>query len=353
MKEKLIKWAKQLTLLVRIVEKARDFRKKIFCFPRSVILYLCRFYLKLFPYERLQYYVGQLELELAISVDQRERLDVLQCKPICYLDVGARHGAPQYLLNYREFFDFYLCEPESKEAQRLREEGYFVIDRALSSEEGKRTLYVTGKAGSSSLLKPSDKTRAFRQDWMIEVIHTESVQTTTLDTLSQEMELSFDLVKLDTQGTEMDILEGMKKQHPLMIVTEVSCLEFYQGQKTFYDIANYLIPQGYLIWNFSIFPSVPINPSYKESVVRSSCGVPLHGDVMFMPDWTSSKGQSLILANDLKYAALMLIYGMEDILRFVLDELSLPHEAVIREALLRSTGRTRLVVKNKKPLVVT
>lgn len=75
------------------------------------------------------------------------------------------------------------------------------------------------------------------------------VPATTLDNLvlSKSMKKP-DLIKMDTQGSEIDILEGAKEtiKDTAVIQIEVSVLEYNKGAPNFYDYINYMIDIGFL-----------------------------------------------------------------------------------------------------------
>jgi hypothetical protein len=168
-----------------------------------------------------------------------------------------------------------------------------------------------------------------------EIESTQDVEVTTVSALC-EGQAPYDLVKLDTQGTEYEILKGFGDVRPLVVITEVSLVQYYEGQKTFYEIAPLLHDWGYMMYGFDIKPARP--DGYRVSSPTRN-GLPLHGDVAFMPDWSREAGQALIRSRPRKYAALMLILGMEDVLRFVLDRLGLPEKEIVEAALsLPSSG---------------
>lgn len=292
-----------------------------------------RIYLRLFPTVDFQKIIRREERRLVAHTDQTSRLTKILDGTIKYLDIGARNGVSLDLSAYKKFFSFYLCEPERKEAERLRLEGYEVIEEAIYSRKGKAKLYITAKPGSSSLLKSSRLIKYFITPWKTTVVDEQEVQTTTLEAIGVKLNINFDFVKLDTQGTEMDILLGLGDQQPLFISTEVSLLSLYEQQKTFYDLVSYLHNLGYMIGDLSISNYKAIYSRNVPVIARVGRGIPLHGEVVFIPDWTRISGQELIKKRDRIYAALMLIFGLESILRIALTELETPNKENILAAL--------------------
>jgi FkbM family methyltransferase len=221
-----------------------------------------------------------------------------------------------------------------------------VIAKALGAAPGRSELLITRGRGASSERQPNPVIDSYmtRKDSprgnssfqeRREVVSAQPVDVTTVRALCAGQP-PFDLVKLDTQGTEYEILEGFGDVRPLVVITEVSLVQYYEGQKTFYEIGPLLHEWGYMLYAFDIKPARPDGYSVSRPTRN---GLPLHGDVAFMPDWSREVGQALIRNRPRKYAALMLILGMEDVLRFVLDRLGLPEKEIIEAALaLPSSG---------------
>lgn len=269
----------------------------------------------------------------ALSFDQSARLyALLGDAKVTNLDVGARYGLQANIARYAQFFNSYLVEPEPEEAARLRERGFTVIEDAIAGAAGTATLYETAKIGASSLRRPAHLTTYFSAAWKSRVVKEIPVTTTTIAAVAAEHGASFDLVKLDTQGTEYEILSGLGEIKPLLVQTEVSLLALYEGQKTFYDLVPFMRERGYLLADFSIANR---KPTFLKGVqgARWGRGVPIHGDVIFAPDWTLPAGRALIEARDRAYAALMLVYGLESMLRVALEDASMPHKEAILTAL--------------------
>ena len=82
---------------------------------------------------------------------------------------------------------------------------------------------------------------------------------------------------------------------------------------------NLLRPLGYFVGD--AFPNPrPLPPAYRNPrQTRVSRGIPIHGDVMFLPNWFSAPGKAIIQNKPLQFAAVLLIWGKEDLLRYLID----------------------------------
>jgi hypothetical protein len=117
---------------------------------------------------------------------------------------------------------------------------------------------------------------------------------------------------------------------PLFITTEISLVEFYAGQRTFYDIGKHLHDAGYMLYAFDVRR---MRPGGARVAHPELPGLPLHGDAAFMPDWSRPNGQALLAGRELPFAALSLILGLEQVLRFTLEALELKERDRIESAL--------------------
>lgn len=183
------------------------------------------------------------------------------------LDVGARGGPQPQWAALAPFAHLYLVEPDAEEAERLEAgfeaEGQWrsvtIIREALGSKSGEAMLYVTRYPGLSSLLEPDDDRvgiyfptsadfkKESREAW--EVGHKARVSLTTLDEAAVKYGFTdISLLKLDTQGTELDILRsGEEKALPsaLAVAVEGEFVPLYRGQPLFSEVALELEQAGF------------------------------------------------------------------------------------------------------------
>ena len=305
-------------------------------YMRKLIIALFRLYCRLLPASDISITLQLIERGAHCNIDCSKQLSKLLSTPITMLDVGARGGLFPPFDRYAQHIDAILVEPDTSEAIRLRDLGYKVVDKALGASEGKGSLYVLRQSGASSLLPPTGQFMhlyaqgASRYD----VVKNIDVEITTISAALSPMVDKLDLLKLDTQGTELDILKGVGSFHPLFIQTEVSMVPIYTGQCLMWDVVSNLWDAGYVPFNFYIgFISPGPRSKFRPSSPLSYRGMPTGGDALLMPDWTRPEGLALIAGREKEFAALCLIYGMENILRYVLECVDLPHKAEILRAL--------------------
>jgi FkbM family methyltransferase len=180
------------------------------------------------------------------------------------IDVGAR-GKP--LLSLRPLMPFvhlYACEPDHDEAKRLEEalkadarwRGVTVFNDALAATPGEAQLLVTQKPGMSSLLEPDAAVvnRYCRAD-AFEVAGTSAIQTTTLDAAATAhgfTDAAF--LKLDTQGTELEILcsgDQLVAGPVVAVYVETLFHPFYRNQSLFGDVDRHLRSRGFSLFDLA------------------------------------------------------------------------------------------------------
>lgn len=296
---------------------------------------------RFFPPNQFARRLAKLEQGLAISVDQTPRLKKLGARNLGYLDVGARDGPPRLITHYAPFVEMMLVEPERQEAERLRHFGYTVTQKALGAAPGTTKLHITAQVGASSLRTPGDAVFDFASrasDHVgapgirdrLSVVETQDVELTTVAAISAERGSAFDYIKIDTQGSEYEVIQGIGDAWPMFIGVEVSLFEYYRGQKTFYDLAPLLYDRGYLLWAFDF----PLWRTKGSAMAEPTLpGLPLHGDAAFMPDWMRPRGRELIVGRERAFAAWMMMFGMADLLHTIVGRAPFADAEAIHDAL--------------------
>ncbi|MEI8631921.1 FkbM family methyltransferase [Vibrio sp. PP-XX7] len=144
-------------------------------------------------------------------------------------------------------------EPDEREYKNLvntSNQKWFNI--GLNHSKGKFPLYITGYQTNTSLYKPN---LAFTNelcygdnDFKIE--KEIEVECDTLDNILKTNNLSLDYIKLDTQGSELDILKGgilALEKDIFAVEAEVEFNELYQNQPMFADVDSFLRAQRYIL----------------------------------------------------------------------------------------------------------
>jgi hypothetical protein len=116
-----------------------------------------------------------------------------------------------------------------------------------------RTAYITRYPGCTSLLEPDPDVigrfsmiSAEPPGGNFAVVETKPVNTEPLDRLEPGR---LDLIKLDTQGSELQILWGAFEtlKSALVVECEVEFLKLYKKQALFHDVASYMHERGFFL----------------------------------------------------------------------------------------------------------
>jgi FkbM family methyltransferase len=185
--------------------------------------------------------------------------DCLVGDGVCLVDVGGRGKPRAEMLELAAYAHLVVFEPDLAEADRLGEtlrlagawRGLTVVGAALAQTEGVSTLYLTVAPGMSSLLRPDPDVAAVSCIGdTLRVVDTAVVNTMPLDLAAERYGfVEAHLLKLDTQGTELDILRGGERllTSVLAVYVETLFLPFYRGQSVFADVDAHLRSRGFVL----------------------------------------------------------------------------------------------------------
>ena len=141
-----------------------------------------------------------------------------------------------FLKNIIFFFEPILVEPIPREAKKLTGQNYKVISKGLWSTNCKKKLYVLGKrSGSSSMYKPNkdvfDLYNFKKKDFsLFDVTDEIDINCTTVEESLNKLDIKYlDFLKIDTQGSELEILRGLGEYLPLMMKIEVQIVPMYEN----------------------------------------------------------------------------------------------------------------------------
>ncbi len=219
-------------------------------------------------------------------------------QPMGFIDVGARGGAHDMVEPLARLTGVLGFEPDEAECARLMRmpevtEPWARIALepvAIMEKAGESTLYLLSAATNHSLLPPNDafiNRYNMQKNWTLK--GTEKLQTVTLDSVlfgSRAAEKCWgEFIKIDTQGTEYEILEGAKRtltERTVAVVCEVSFCELYKGQKLFSEVEMLMREHG-----FSFYGFMPIHGRSKKQLDKHEAVTverALYTDAIFFKD---------------------------------------------------------------------
>jgi FkbM family methyltransferase len=180
----------------------------------------------------------------------------------CVLDVGANVGQYRDFLRNKVLYEGPIVsfEPVGRHVELLRrrastDRDWHVEGYALGGREGELPINVMASDQFSSFLQPDNsRTRAY--EGLNEPTHVETVTVHTLDVVLPMLRerLNFDrpYLKLDTQGFDMEVLQGGRDSLPDVraLQTEASVIGIYKGMPGYMDTIRYLEERGFDVTGF-------------------------------------------------------------------------------------------------------
>jgi FkbM family methyltransferase len=128
------------------------------------------------------------------------------------------------------------------------------IPLSLSNHARGITLTITSNRGCSSVYPPiKNLYERYPGCAIMRPLRSMVCSSTTLDNFIRARGIdTIDAIKLDTQGSELDILKGAERalQHCKLIVIEVEFNALYEGQPLFCDVDRFLRDRGFVLWRF-------------------------------------------------------------------------------------------------------
>lgn len=263
------------------------------------------------------------------------------------LDVGARYGMHPSWREYKGRLHYLMFEPDSVEANRLRQQldqnVFSIFETALDKNEGERSFYLLKHRGLSSFLKPDLNSECFRRlkPGQAEIEQEIKLKTQTIDRLMARENMRADFLKVDTEGTEHDVIEGASEQLDQFVLGVRSSCNFqpcFIGQKLFSETHDYLLKKGFILLNLDYrgygYPRLglfrkpdPIEPEdFRYGMLVAADGVWIR-----RPEWCSARYENDPELHDLsilKLAAFCMLNSAPDV---GID--------ILREHVLASAGR--------------
>lgn len=180
--------------------------------------------------------------------------------PLVLVDVGARGGVKRNWAPARRYLRVLGFEPDRREydslVSRARAGGapdeYFNV--ALHHERGAVPLYLARDRGLSSIFPPDRAfLDAFPDAARFDTDEVQEVQVDSLDNQLRERGIDgIDFVKVDTQGSELFVLQGAAgalEASGLGVEVEVEFTPLYRGQPLFADVDTFMRGLGYHLFD--------------------------------------------------------------------------------------------------------
>lgn len=195
-----------------------------------------------------------------------DALSALISSSILAIDVGADGGVKE-LRGLAHLCDIHAFEPRKDSFDELtlgqdpaiknlhdRYRRLTVHNCGLAAEAGTHTLHITRVPQASSLLVPdAERVARWRGDGAFDVVDKADIDCVTFGQFIETIGAKHvDFIKLDTQGTELNILLGAERFLPniSVIYSEVEFTALYRDQFLFDDFVAKLRPHGFQFVGF-------------------------------------------------------------------------------------------------------
>ena len=200
-------------------------------------------------------------------------------EPLALIDVGSLGGVHPVAEPAASLIQALCFEPD-EESFRALERQYAspapyaavkVMRDALAGTRGERDLYVARVPTNTSLLEPNPR---FISRYRAERFTVEKVIKVATRPLDEVAKAPFgEIIKLDTQGSEHEILEGAScvlHERCVAVFCEVEFFQVYREQKTLSDIDVLLRSHGFSL--YGLYPhyrsTKSLDPSQEHTEER-------------------------------------------------------------------------------------
>lgn len=189
---------------------------------------------------------------------QLKRLDIIHDfllqNPLVVVDVGGRGGTLGEIENLRKYIKYITFDADLAEVSQLERaagkgfHSYEVYPYYVGDRCGRKKFFLFKNPGESSGLKPNPEYKENFAHKSFTIDRVSDVQCITLDSFIKKERGEYpDIIKLDTQGTEFEIISASPQSVDMasLIEVEVEFYPMYEGQALFYDVGKFLYENGY------------------------------------------------------------------------------------------------------------
>jgi len=174
------------------------------------------------------------------------------------LDAGARYGMHPSWDNFLGEMEYLAFEPDADEAERLRglndPSVFKVIESALYNKTGTFEFNLLKHRGMSSFLMPDMQSECFKdlKPGLGEVERTIPIETRSIDSFVEENNWFLDFLKVDTEGTEHEVIVSAEDEINRGVLGIRSSMNFnpcFHNQVVFSKTHDFLLKRGFILLN--------------------------------------------------------------------------------------------------------
>ncbi len=265
-------------------------------------------------FTHINHYYACLPYNLNWGERTRSVRGFLSKYPLSVIDIGARGGGAGELAGLSKFMRYVGFDADQEECRRLMDNPpgdyaeyrvypYFIggsgtVDFHLYSDRGMSSTYEIDSEFSRAYFEPSPRLE-----------RTVTLEAVRLDDVVVKDKLSApDFLKLDTQGSELDILRGSSRTlaETSLVEVEVEFYPMYKGQPLFADVDAFLRSH-----NFELLYLNRCFQQRKKFYKGLSRGQLIFGDVLY--GRSTAKLGGFLPERIAKYIILLCHYGHLDL----------------------------------------
>jgi len=179
--------------------------------------------------------------------------EFLESNPIIVVDVGARDGFLGEIEDLKSYINYIGFDADTDECARINANtppgfnNFRVLPHFIGSGDEAHEFYIYNSPGDSSRFTPCQSfTRKFNPRFGIaKAVNVRPISLSSA--LQQEGIDQVDFLKLDTQGSELEILKSAKHNLDglLLIESEVEITQMYEGQPLIGEFLNFMNTNGF------------------------------------------------------------------------------------------------------------
>ena len=177
--------------------------------------------------------------------------------PLILVDIGASGGLEPNWQSAEKYLQIIGFEPDKREfsnLEKIANNNIKYLNIGLYKEKKVLDYYLTKKQQTSSIFKPNreflDK---FPEAERFDIVGVAKIETDTLDNQFKIHNIAeADFIKIDTQGSELSILQGATKtirDHVFGLEIEVEFVELYQNQPLFSAVDSFVRKEGFQLFD--------------------------------------------------------------------------------------------------------
>lgn len=199
-------------------------------------------------------------------------------------DVGANNGSS--IIEFKKIWEngiIHSFEPQEECWEKLNklklsylQNTVFINKIAASKSSGEKLSFYThdvssGISGFNKVnMKSKDSIEINKFDGKQNLLssyankfnHKREVETIRLDDYCSKAGIKkIDLLKIDTQGFEPEVLEGLgdKLKNIGVVISELMFYDYYERRLSFSDIEKYLLPANFILYDINHISKNPMN----------------------------------------------------------------------------------------------